>query len=39
MVLFEKIKRGQYEFPAPSWDNISADAKSIIRALLVVDPA
>jgi serine/threonine protein kinase len=38
MVLFEKIKRGQYEFPAPSWDNISSDAKSIIRALLVVDP-
>lgn len=38
MVLFEKIKRGLYEFPAPSWDNISADAKNIIKALLVVDP-
>jgi len=22
-VLFEKIKRGEYDFPSPSWDNIS----------------
>ena len=39
MVLFEKIKKGEFEFPSPSWDNISNDAIEIIRKLLVVDPA
>ena len=38
LVLFEKIKKGQYEFPSPSWDNISPDAKNIIKSLLVVEP-
>jgi serine/threonine protein kinase len=38
MVLFEKIKKGEYEFPSPAWDNISADAINIIKNLLVVDP-
>lgn len=39
MVLFEKIKRGKYDFPSPVWDQISTDAKEIIKNLLVVDPA
>jgi calcium/calmodulin-dependent protein kinase I len=38
LVLFEKIKKGQYDFPSPSWDNISSDAKNIIKSLLVVNP-
>lgn len=38
-ILFEKIKKGQYEFPAPHWENISQDAINIIKGLLVVDPA
>jgi serine/threonine protein kinase len=38
VVLFDKIKKGQYDFPSPSWDNISSDAKNIIKGLLVVDP-
>jgi serine/threonine protein kinase len=39
LVLFEKIKRGKYEFPSPSWDGISEEAKDIVRNLLVVDPS
>jgi len=38
MVLFEKIKKGKYDFPSPAWDHISAEAKEIIKRLLVVDP-
>mmetsp|Transcript_23738 Transcript_23738/g.23425 ORF Transcript_23738/g.23425 Transcript_23738/m.23425 type:complete len:84 (+) Transcript_23738:142-393(+) len=29
-VLFEKIKSGRYDFPSPSWDNISIEAKEIV---------
>lgn len=36
--LFEKIKKGIYEFNSPSWDNISKEAKEIIKGLLLVDP-
>lgn len=39
MVLFEKIKHGKYDFPSPVWDQISEEAKDIIRNLLVVDPS
>lgn len=39
MALFDKIKKGVYDFPSPSWDNISPEAISIIKALLVVDPS
>ena len=37
--LFEMIKRCEYEFPSPFWDNISESAKDLIRSLLVPDPA
>ncbi|KAK7087713.1 MAP kinase-activated protein kinase 5-like [Littorina saxatilis] len=33
-----KIMSGDYEFPHEEWDNISEDAKDIIRKLLYVDP-
>ena len=36
--LFEKIKKGQYEFLKPYWDPISNEAKDFIRRMLVVDP-
>jgi calcium/calmodulin-dependent protein kinase I len=39
MVLFEKIKHGKYDFPSPVWDQISTEAKDLIRNLLVVDPS
>ena len=37
-VLFEKIKKVQYNFDAPTWENVSEDAKDVIRNLLVADP-
>lgn len=36
--LFELIKKGEYEFPSPYWDNISEPAKDLVKNLLVVDP-
>ena len=38
-MLFEKIKKGKYEFPSHVWDGISADVKDIIRHLLVLEPS
>ncbi|CAH8832502.1 unnamed protein product [Trichobilharzia szidati] len=37
-MLFESIKRGQFVFLSPYWDNISSCAKDLITALLVVTP-
>jgi len=37
--LFEKIKKGQYEFLKPYWDPISAEAKAFVKRMLTVDPA
>ena len=34
-----KIMAGQYEFPPSEWSAISQEAKSLIKALLHVDPA
>ena len=36
--MFRIIKRGEFEFPSPSWDPISANAKDFIGRLLVLDP-
>jgi len=38
-LLFEKIMAGKYQFLAPYWNNISADAKDLVSKLLTVDPA
>lgn len=35
--LFEKIKGGAFTFPAKDWDDISPEAKDLIKGLLVVD--
>jgi len=37
--LFDAIKKGEYEFPSPHWDQITDYAKDLIKKLLVVDPA
>ena len=37
--LFERIKKGQYEFLKPYWDPVSENAKAFIRRMLTVDPA
>jgi len=39
IVLFEKIKKGIYDFPSPSWDHISKDVIELIKALLIVEPS
>jgi len=36
--VFEQILKGHFEFNAPYWDNISAEAKDFIKKLLMVDP-
>lgn len=30
---------GQYEFPNPEWQNVSDQAKDLIKGMLNVDPA
>lgn len=37
--MFRKIKRGEFKFHSPMWDNVSAEAKDLIKKLLVVDPS
>ena len=36
--LFRLIKKGQFDFPSPYWDDIDDSAKDLIKKLLVVDP-
>eukprot|EP00201_Polytomella_parva_P007314 CAMPEP_0175075824 /NCGR_PEP_ID=MMETSP0052_2-20121109/22298_1 /TAXON_ID=51329 ORGANISM="Polytomella parva, Strain SAG 63-3" /NCGR_SAMPLE_ID=MMETSP0052_2 /ASSEMBLY_ACC=CAM_ASM_000194 /LENGTH=376 /DNA_ID=CAMNT_0016344719 /DNA_START=95 /DNA_END=1225 /DNA_ORIENTATION=- len=36
-VLFEKIKKGNYDADDPIWDNISLEAKHVVARLLTVD--
>jgi len=37
--MFRLIKKGDLDFPAASWDNISEEAKNFIERLLTVDPS
>lgn len=37
--LFRKIRKGQYEFHAEYWGQVSKPAKDLIRSLLTVDPS
>merc|ERR1711997_1124301 len=36
--LYRKIKRAEYDMPSPYWDNISNNAKDLVRKLLQPDP-
>lgn len=38
IILFNKIIRGVFDFPSPSFDNISYAARLLIRLLLSTDP-
>jgi calcium/calmodulin-dependent protein kinase I len=33
------ITRGEFEFPSPYWDEISDQAKDLIKQLLIVNPS
>ncbi|CAD8080235.1 unnamed protein product [Paramecium primaurelia] len=37
--LFSMIKNGNFNFPSPYWDQISNEAKELIKGLLTIDPA
>ena len=37
--LFNMIKSADYEFHSPYWDNVSENAKDLIKKLLVVEPS
>jgi len=37
--LYRQIKQGQYDFPSPYWDEISDEAKSLVKGMLTVNPA
>ncbi|DAZ99078.1 TPA: hypothetical protein N0F65_008383 [Lagenidium giganteum] len=37
-MLFRKIKSGKFQFDAPYWDNVSEDAKDLIKKMLILDP-
>uniref|UniRef100_A0A7S0VHK2 Protein kinase domain-containing protein n=1 Tax=Hemiselmis tepida TaxID=464990 RepID=A0A7S0VHK2_9CRYP len=37
-VLFQQIKKGDYSFPSPYWDDVSDGAKDLVRKILQVDP-
>ncbi|KAM4651263.1 MAP kinase-activated protein kinase 3 [Discoglossus pictus] len=34
----KRIRMGQYEFPSPEWNDVSEEAKQMIRHLLMTDP-
>jgi len=36
--LYKQIKKGEFDFPAPYWSNISAAAKDLVKKLLTVNP-
>jgi serine/threonine protein kinase len=36
--LFRQIKRGEYDFPLPYWENITHSAKDLVQKLLTVNP-
>ena len=38
-ILFNAIRKGEYDFPSPYWDSVTEEAKDLVTKLLVVDPA
>lgn len=36
--MFQKIRKGDFNFNDPAWDDVSEDAKDLIRNLIVIDP-
>ncbi|KAF0682891.1 Aste57867_25026 [Aphanomyces stellatus] len=38
-LLFQQVKKGEFSFHSPYWDDITEDAKAFIRAMLTLDAA
>mmetsp|Transcript_42736 Transcript_42736/g.134678 ORF Transcript_42736/g.134678 Transcript_42736/m.134678 type:complete len:162 (+) Transcript_42736:880-1365(+) len=36
-VLFQLIRKGEFDFPTPYWDAVSSDAMDLVSKMLVVD--
>lgn len=36
--LYKQIKKGEYDFPSPYWDDISDSAKDLVKGMLTVSP-
>lgn len=36
--MFRKILRGEFTFNSPNWDNVSLNAKDLVRRMLALDP-
>lgn len=36
--VYEKVKGGKYEFYSEDWDQISDDAKDLIKKMLMINP-
>ena len=36
--LFDSILNARYDFPSPWWDNVSTEAKDLVKALLELSP-
>lgn len=35
----KRIRMGQFDFPNPEWQNVSKDAKELIKGMLNIDPS
>merc|ERR1711990_149939 len=38
-ILYDTIKKGEYNYPSPEWDTVSRDVKQLIDQMLEIDPA
>mmetsp|Transcript_44586 Transcript_44586/g.95027 ORF Transcript_44586/g.95027 Transcript_44586/m.95027 type:complete len:481 (+) Transcript_44586:90-1532(+) len=36
--ILRRVKRGEFEFPSPDWDNITGECKDLIKTMLTMDP-
>jgi len=36
--ILRQVKKGEFDFPSPDWDNISDEGKKIIKKMLTLDP-
>jgi len=36
--LFRQIVKGSFDFPSPEWDNVSEEAKDLVKCCLQTDP-